>query len=117
MAFSEAELSAVEADHLEHADLGSNTESSRGYESQETNVPNGADTKSSSPPFQAEKRVTAEGANDTLSNPPCSFHDETQGCQFENSQPTSEVERMARHAHMNGQSQSSLFSDSFRLEV
>lgn len=29
---SEAELSAVEADHMDHVDLGSNTESSRGFE-------------------------------------------------------------------------------------
>uniref|UniRef100_A0A0M3K8X1 ADM-1 preproprotein (inferred by orthology to a C. elegans protein) n=1 Tax=Anisakis simplex TaxID=6269 RepID=A0A0M3K8X1_ANISI len=30
---SEAELSAVEADHMDHVDLGSNTESTRGFES------------------------------------------------------------------------------------
>lgn len=79
-----------------------------------------------SPLLQSKEMNAVEGENDTsrlYSHTSACFQNEAlneQDYSFENSQPASEVEsneRMTRHGHLHGQSQSSLFSDSFRLEV
>ncbi|KAM3724644.1 Disintegrin and metalloproteinase domain-containing protein [Dirofilaria immitis] len=127
---SDAELSAVEADHVERGDLGSNTESSRGgYESQEANtmLPNGLDPNFSRS-LQSKDRNGGDERLDSVrncNNTSACFSNEMMlnghgTALFQDCQSLSEIEmseRSTSHTHPHGQSQHSLFNDSFRLEV
>uniref|UniRef100_A0A915PXI3 EGF-like domain-containing protein n=1 Tax=Setaria digitata TaxID=48799 RepID=A0A915PXI3_9BILA len=124
---SDAELSAVEADHVEHADLGSNTESTRGgCESHETNtsLPNGLDPNLSRSIQNKDRNIGDERLDNSSRNcnntSTCLSNEAVlneQGALFQDCHSLSEIEmneRTVRHIHPHGQSQHSLFSDSFR---
>uniref|UniRef100_A0AAF5PS84 Uncharacterized protein n=7 Tax=Wuchereria bancrofti TaxID=6293 RepID=A0AAF5PS84_WUCBA len=126
---SDAELSAVEADHVEHGDLGSNTESSRGYEPQETNISlsNGLEPSFTRSVHTKERNTGGDerldNARNGSSGSAC-FSNEAMlnghSTLFQECQSMTEMEmseRSTRHVNPHGQSQHSLFNDSFRLEV
>lgn len=121
---SEAELSAVEADHVEHIDLGSNTESSRGYELRDANTSlvNDLDPKLTievkERNFDDEKAMNIYSYTSACMSNGTVLNGRSALC--ENCQPGAEMEidkRSTRQGHLRSQSQHSLFTDSFRLEV
>ncbi|VDN03744.1 unnamed protein product [Thelazia callipaeda] len=125
---SDAELSAVEADHVEHGDLGSNTESSRGCESQDVNayIPSDGDMNLSRSHQTKDRNVDngrIESASHISVNTTACFPSRPllneQGNLFQESRTASDLEMSEKigHSHPHGQSQHSLFNDSFRLEV
>ncbi|VDM41472.1 unnamed protein product, partial [Toxocara canis] len=133
---SETELSAVEADHMDHVDLGSNTESTRGFEahdplkfspSTETSEkyeirlqPSSSyDAQRSHADHESNSSAVCSHAVNAVRSSSRNNFDKTLS---ENQQPTASVETLQtpQSANVNDSSSAqspSLFSDPFRLEV